>query len=103
MCAFEQGVFWPYHDAIYENQAKLNTELYLQIAANLGLDLESFSSCLENEDYKDLVQSDVDFAVRLGVRSTPTFFINGLAFVGAQPLYAFRRVIDSELSGELAK
>jgi len=102
MCAHEQGAFWPYHDEIYDNQAKLGIELYVQIAADLGLDLESFSTCLENEDYKDLVQSDVDFAVNLGVRSTPTFFINGLAFVGAQPLDAFRQVIDSELSGELA-
>jgi protein-disulfide isomerase len=102
MCAYEQGTFWPYHDEIYENQANLRTDLYMQIAADLGLDLESFSSCLENEDYKDLVQSDVDFAVNLGVRSTPTFFINGLAFVGAQHLDAFRQVIDSELRGELA-
>ena len=99
MCAYEQGAFWPYHDAIYGNQAQLNTELYVQIATNLGLDLGSFSSCLENEDYKDLVQNDIDFAANLGVRSTPTFFINGLAFVGAQPLDAFKQVIDSELKG----
>ena len=102
MCAYEQGAFWPYHDEIYKNQAKLDTDLYVQIAADLALDIESFDSCLENEDYKDLVQSDVDFAVNLGVRSTPTFFISGLPFVGAQPLDAFRQVIDSELKGELA-
>jgi len=97
MCAYEQGAFWPYHDELYKNQAKLDTELYIQVAADLELDLESFRLCLNNEDYKELVQSDVDFAVSLGVRSTPTFFINGLAFIGAQPLDAFKQVIESEL------
>lgn len=99
MCAYEQGAFWPYHDGIYENQAKLGTELYVKIVEDLGLDLEAFHACLENEEYKELVQSDIDFAVSLGVRSTPTFFINGLPFIGAQPLHAFKQVIDSELNG----
>jgi protein-disulfide isomerase len=99
MCAYKQGAFWPYHDELYANQATLGTELYVQLAADLRLDLESFRLCLKNEDYKELVQSDLDFAESLGVRSTPTFFINGLAFVGAQPLDAFKQVIDSELKG----
>ena len=34
-------------------------------------------------------------------RSTPTFFINGLAIVGAQPLDIFKQVIDKELAGEI--
>ena len=99
MCAYEQGAFWPYHDGIYENQAELSAEPYVQMAADLGLDVESFRTCLENEEYKGLVQNDVELAVSLGVRSTPTFFINGLPFIGAQPLDAFKQVIDSELKG----
>ena len=53
--------------------------------------------------YKDLVQQDSDFALNLGVQSTPTFFINGLALVGAQPLSAFTQIIDKELAGEIPK
>src|SRR5262245_16781325 len=59
MCAYEQGAFWPYHDGIYENQAKLGAELYIQLATDIGLDVESFRACLENDEYKDLVQSDI--------------------------------------------
>lgn len=33
--------------------------------------------------FQETIQADSDFAVNLGVRSTPTFFINGLAVVGA--------------------
>jgi len=39
--------------------------------------------------------------LNLGVSSTPTFFINGLAIVGAQPLDIFKQVIDKELAGEI--
>ena len=99
MCAYEQGTFWPYHDELYKNQAKLGTELYVQIAADLGLDLEPFRSCLENEGYKDLVQSDVDFAATLGVRSTPTFFINGTSYPGALTIEDMAKAIDPYLKG----
>ena len=43
----------------------------------------------------------MDFSLNLGVRSTPTFFINGIAVVGAQPIDVFKQVIDQELAGEI--
>ena len=70
-------------------------------AQELGLNMNEFKSCIEEQTYKDAIQSDLDFAVNLGVRSTPTFFINGLAVVGAQPLDIFKQVIDQELAGEI--
>ena len=43
----------------------------------------------------------MNFSLNLGVQSTPTFFINGIAIVGAQPLNVFKQVIDQELAGEI--
>lgn len=103
MCANEQNAFWEYHDKIFENQDKLGRELYMQIASDLNLGVTAFENCLNTGKYKDLVQQDSDFAINLGVQSTPTFFINGLALVGAQPLEAFKQVIDKELAGEIPK
>ena len=48
-----------------------------------------------------MVQADFDFAAELGVRSTPTFFINGIAVVGAQPFDIFQQVIERELAGDI--
>ncbi len=45
----------------------------------------------------DLTETDLDFALTTGVHGTPTFFINGLALVGAQPMEVFTEVIDAEL------
>ncbi len=103
MCANEQNAFWEYHDKIFENQDKLGRELYMQIASDLKLDTAAFEGCLSAGKYKDLIQQDSDFALNLGVQSTPTFFINGLALVGAQPLSAFTQIIDKELAGEIPK
>jgi protein-disulfide isomerase len=101
MCAHEQNSFWEYHDKLFEYQDKLSREMYLQIANELGLDSDAFEDCVNREKYKDLVQKDLDFALDLGVNSTPTFFINGLALVGTQPLEVFKQVIDKELAGEI--
>ncbi|GAB4415834.1 MAG: hypothetical protein Kow002_01240 [Anaerolineales bacterium] len=101
MCADEQGAYWPYHDKLFSDEYGLNRTAYIQYAADLELDMDSFTECLENERYGDFVQQDMDFAVNLGIRSTPTFFINGLAIVGAQPLDVFKQVIDKELAGEI--
>jgi protein-disulfide isomerase len=101
MCANEQNAFWPFHDKIFENQDKLGSGLYLQIASDLNLNTSAFEDCVNTNKYKDQVQADSDFALGLGVQSTPTFFINGLALVGAQPLTAFTQIIDKELAGEI--
>jgi protein-disulfide isomerase len=103
MCANEQNAFWEYHDKIFESQDKLGRKLYMQIASDLNLDTTAFEDCLNAGKYKDLVQRDSDFALNLGVQSTPTFFINGLALAGAQPLSAFTQLIDKELAGEIPK
>jgi protein-disulfide isomerase len=56
---------------------------------------------VSNHKYQAAIKADSDFALNLGVSSTPTFFINGLAIVGAQPLDIFKQVIDKELAGEI--
>lgn len=102
MCAGEQGDFWQYHDKLFSSEA-LGSEVYIQYAQELSLDMTTFEACLMEHKYQEAIQADSDFAINLGIRSTPTFFINGLAIVGAQPLEAFRQVIDKELAGEILK
>nr|BAL57493.1 thiol:disulfide interchange protein DsbA [uncultured Chloroflexota bacterium] len=101
LCAHEQGAFWPYHDRLF--QGELGQAAYFRHAQDLGLDMTRFQQCMQQRRYRDFIQNDMDFAINLGVRSTPTFFINGIALVGAQPLEVFRDVIDRELAGEFPK
>jgi protein-disulfide isomerase len=99
-CANEQNAFWQYHDKLFENYNALSDELYRQIATDLGLNMDSFEACLITNKYQEAIKADMNFAFNLGVQSTPTFFINGIPVIGAQPLAKFTEVIDKELAGE---
>lgn len=100
LCANGQNAYWDYHDKLFSSET-LSKETYIQYATDLGLNVDEFSACLSSGKYDDFIQEDMDFALNLGVQSTPTFFINGLAVVGAQPLSSFQQIIDKELAGEI--
>ena len=97
-CAFEQGEFWEYHDLLFSGRLPFSVSSYQQYASELELDIESFVACIEEERYAAQVAADVDQAHSLGIQSTPTFLVNGIVIVGAQPFEAFAQVIDYELS-----
>jgi len=100
MCAGEQDAFWQYHEKLFSSET-LGSEVYIQYAQELSLDMTAFEACMTEHRYQEAIQTDSDFAINLGISSTPTFFINGLALVGAQPLDVFKQVIDKELAGEI--
>lgn len=100
LCAQEQDAYWEYHDKLFSSD-RLGRAVYLEYAAELELDVEEFTACLDSGKFDEFIQSDMEFAFNLGVQSTPTFFINGLALVGAQPLPNFKNLIDKELAGEI--
>jgi protein-disulfide isomerase len=96
-CANEQGKFWPYHDRLFANPAKLGDADLKQSAAELGLDAARFNACVDSHKYKSVVDADIKDADAAGVSGTPAFFINGRTLSGAQPFEAFKRIIDEEL------
>ncbi len=98
-CAGEQDAYWSFHDSLLSGGLELGREAYEQYATRLGLNVESLLGCLDSGKYNDEVQADARYAAGLGVSGTPTFFINGLPLVGAQPLSEFQALIDSELQG----
>jgi protein-disulfide isomerase len=97
-CAGEQSAYWPFHEALFKQKAGLSSKAYIQYATDLSLNIEQFNQCLSDHRFKDEVDADFKFASNLGVSSTPTFFINGLVVVGAQPFEVFQQVIDKELA-----
>ena len=96
-CASEQGKFWEYHDLLFENQEAIPTTNFADHAKALGLELTSFQACLDSQKYSDKVERNYADGVKAGVSGTPAFFINGRLVSGAQPLEAFKAVIDEEL------
>ena len=68
------------------------------IAKQFGFTQESFDQCLANQKVLDGIQEVRDRAAeKLGVNSTPTFFVNGKKFVGDQSIDTMAKEIDTYL------
>ena len=100
-CADEQDAFWEFSQKLYSDEYGFGEDAYVKYAQDLELDIPEFEECIEEGRYSDDVQADYEFASSLGVRSTPTFFLNGIAVVGAQPFEVFQDIIEKELAGEI--
>ena len=102
MCVFEQNKekFWKFHDLAFKNQDKLDAESLVKHAKTSGVDEKKFKECLDSHKFADYVKKDMAYGEKLGVRSTPTFFVNGQLISGALPIEAFSEVIDEELSAK---
>lgn len=102
-CAANQGRFWDYHDKLFASQAGENRGAFSRdrlkgFARGLDLDQAKFNRCLDNNETMNRVLQDKTEAQRLQLRSTPSFFVNGLPIVGALPFEEFKAVIDRQLA-----
>jgi protein-disulfide isomerase len=97
-CAAEQVDYWQYHDALFSGKYGLSADAYVQYASELGLDVNAFSTCVAERRYQSEVSDDTSVGINLGVTGTPTFFVNGLKLVGAQPYEVFQQILDKELA-----
>ena len=100
MCANEQDskLFWKMHDAMFVDQSKLDKDNLIATAKKVGIKEAEFKACLESGKFKSRVDADVAQGATLGIKSTPTFFINGKLISGAQPLEVFTDIIDEDLA-----
>jgi len=60
--------------------------------------MDAFSSCFDSGKYRELVNSQTQFSQSIGVRSTPSFLINGKPVIGSQGFEVFEQVIEEELA-----
>jgi protein-disulfide isomerase len=97
-CAEAQHKFWPMHDAMYADQSKLTVDDLIKTASSLGMNQESFASCMKAGSYKASIQQDMEAGQKAGVNGTPAFFINGRFLNGSVPEQQFEEIINSELA-----
>ncbi|GAB4518596.1 MAG: hypothetical protein Kow0047_30070 [Anaerolineae bacterium] len=80
-CAADQGAFWPYHTMLFEASSSqgasgLNMDQLKRYAKDLGLDMGTFSECLESQRYRTQVQQSAAQAIALGLNATPSVLVN---------------------------
>lgn len=105
-CAEDQGMYWQYHDLLYNSQEPqidngwANSERLKAFAFSLDLDTEKFDSCLDSGKYSKRVQYNISEAKKHGAKATPTFIIIGPnnqqeQFQGGQPYSTFKQIMDN--------
>ena len=95
LAAGRQGKFYEYHDKLFENQDKLGEPLYIQIAKDLGLNLQKFNADRNSKEIEDQIKADLAQANSLGFNGTPGFALNGVKILGAYPAEHFEKVISA--------
>ena len=75
--AAAQGKFWPMHDALFDDQRHMDASHLRRQAEKLELDLRRYDADMDDTVYLQRVREDIEGARTSGVRSTPTFFVNG--------------------------
>lgn len=100
-----QGKFWEMHDLIYDNQKEWSESMEPRVpfdsyATRLGLDMQRFKTDMERQDLADRIKADYGRGTTIGVKGTPTVFLNGRELVPGRLVTEedLRREIEAALS-----
>lgn len=90
-CAARQQKFWEYHDKLIYEQSDWSKvvnsyPLFQRMAGEVGLDMDQLDKCLSDPKVDKVINEHKEEGRKLGVRSTPTYFVNGEQLVGTRDL-----------------
>jgi protein-disulfide isomerase len=86
-----QGKFWQMNDMIYKNQDAWKDSpeprpIFQSYASRIGLDVEKFKADMDNQAVTSRIIADAERGGSLGVKGTPTIFLNGRELTADQSL-----------------
>lgn len=96
--AGKQEKFWEMHDLIFDNQKEWKDkrsadEVFINYAQTLNLNLDQFKIDFASKEIRKKVENAYQNSVRLGLNSTPTFFLNGKKISNPRNYEDFRNII----------
>ncbi len=99
-CVLEQGqaAYWRYQTLLFGDQSHLSLE-GLRAKANLAkINAARFDECMTDRRYDLKIDQEIEYAKRIGVEGTPTFFLNGIKVEGSMEGEDFDQLLKSALS-----
>jgi protein-disulfide isomerase len=79
--AQKQGKFWQFHKEIMADNSRLDQDAVLERAKKAGMDVKALKEALDRHTHADAVAKQRKIGETIGVKGTPSVFINGHAFV----------------------
>lgn len=105
-CANEQGRYWEYRDVLYANQATEETPENFSkdnlniLAKGVGLNMQQFKLCLDEEKYAQEIRQDFASGVQIGAVGTPSYLINGNLIPGEIKFDIWEKIIGFIIKSE---
>jgi protein-disulfide isomerase len=96
LAAHNQGKFWGFNQELFKNTRQLSDQKIKQIASQLGLNEEQFQKDWQDPQINEKIDKEIQDAMRIGVRGTPSIFVNG-RLLRQRSMEGFRLIIEKEL------
>lgn len=97
IAAQKQGKFWEYHDELFLNMKSLSPQKFVEIATQLGLDINQFNKDILDKNLVNRIDKELRDGQAAGVKGTPAIFVNGRRLKDRSPK-GFQKMIDEELA-----
>ncbi|HMR73927.1 MAG TPA: thioredoxin domain-containing protein [Polyangiaceae bacterium] len=89
--------FWQAHDRLFDSQSDLGDPALSAIAKELGLDPRAALRAIKSDAHAATIRGDISEGTRVGVRGTPTLFVNGRSVPGSRSATQLLRIVDEEI------
>jgi protein-disulfide isomerase len=101
-CAGKQNplAFWKMHELLFQRQDQLwtaDSDLMVSFAKEIGLDGEALDNCLDDPVIVAKIARMVEARNSLGIRSRPSFSLNGKIIQGSLGYQTFAQLLDGLL------
>jgi protein-disulfide isomerase len=95
-CAGAQDRFWEMNDALFsvQNSTRAEDVDVENLAVRLGLDRSAFAACMESHEAEARVRADLDAAIALGLRGTPTYVVGEAVYLGMIPKAELEAIVE---------
>jgi protein-disulfide isomerase/uncharacterized membrane protein len=100
VCAEKQGAFQAYYNAAFSTRHHF---VLSEIAAKANLKMPEFQACMASAQPASIVQKHIAEGMRIGIRSTPSVFINGKQYKGPLKEEIFDLIIEKEIQSKIQK
>jgi protein-disulfide isomerase len=101
--AGKQGKFWEMHDLIFSHQTEWSDkgnvdEIFVRYAQILNLNIDQFKKDFSSKEIKQKIENSYKNALKLGLDSTPTFFLNGKKIPNPRDYEDFKNIIIENIN-----
>ncbi|MCX6793733.1 MAG: thioredoxin domain-containing protein [Candidatus Gottesmanbacteria bacterium] len=98
-----QGKYWEMHDILFTKQSDWSAsgsvrDIFARYAESLGMNVDQFKKDIDSDAVKNRVTQDINDGNALGIKGTPTFFLDGIKIDNPATLADFEAAVTKAMS-----